>query len=816
VRRTCTFFQTNISKHMKKHVPVPDSSIPHTLGEADTPFPVARSRTRSAWNALSQRFHSYCHRHVVFSVVAAAAMALIYPAPAANILWVSEASPGGTTTGTFDGPLSGLTDSGFVTLLQNAGHNVNRFNTADAQTTRLTPEELAAINTNDLIIVGRANNSGTWRQPQGSDWNTNVTKPLICMSPYLVRNIADNRLGWFTGDVGPDDTPTPATPASATIPAVDYIFGAVAMNGTNTAQAYDEPVDRNTSYILAAPVVGSVVYATATFAREDTAAITTGYTIVGFPAGTVVGGGSNILSAYRMWFAGGSRESATGPNAIPLYTGRESLTPAGESMFLRAVEIAINSGTASATDPNAPVGVTTNPASTTILQDNPVNFSVSVTGAPPRSVQWQRDVGDGINFTNIPDALSFFANASYSLSNVTLVDDGARFRVVVSNAFNVATSEVAVLAVTPDTAVPVPLSAGSLDGSSIVICFDDLLEEGSVIETSNYSVNSGMGPDVLSATLRADGKSVLLTLNGPIGPTATLDTFYIGDIYGNIAENPSSLVVNNFGLTGIDIGALNPSDSGTNDTCTSTSFQLTAGGLDVGSTADILRYAYQSVDGDFDARVRVLSIVGTPDHLETTAKAILAVRESSANNARAVNVIVTPPAVPYDNSISSSVRSSAGGATNNIGARLVPGGPPDGWMRITRAGDLFTTYGSTNGVDWVEFGNTTVALGASPLVGVGVVSHRNGKVVTATFSDFQITTPSTTIVLTNASFNAGVFSAAFQTVNGVNYTVQYKDDLNTAAWSTLKPVTGDGTLKTFTDSGPLSPTGSRFYQVSVP
>ena len=50
---------------------------------------------------------------------------------AANILWVSDTGPLG-----FSGPgSSNLTDYGFVTLLQAAGHNVNRFNGPDAGAT---------------------------------------------------------------------------------------------------------------------------------------------------------------------------------------------------------------------------------------------------------------------------------------------------------------------------------------------------------------------------------------------------------------------------------------------------------------------------------------------------------------------------------------------------------------------------------------------------------------------------------------------------------------------------------------------------------
>src|SRR5512134_3055508 len=83
-----------------------------------------------------------------FSLLLALACLGAWRAPAANILWVSDTSPahpqGVNFGGMFSGPGSGLTDSGFVTLLQNAGHNVMRFNGPDNANTNLTAAELVA------------------------------------------------------------------------------------------------------------------------------------------------------------------------------------------------------------------------------------------------------------------------------------------------------------------------------------------------------------------------------------------------------------------------------------------------------------------------------------------------------------------------------------------------------------------------------------------------------------------------------------------------------------------------------------------------
>jgi hypothetical protein len=740
---------------------------------------------------------------------------------AANIVFVSDANdPAGTAANTFTGFFpagSGYTDSGFVTLLQNAGHSVMRFNQPNAQATLLTADQLTELNSYDLIIMSRAVNSGALQTGQGNQWNTAIFKPLIDLSAFHARQ---SRLGWFTANEAPDATPLILSAVLSGNPVtdavVDYLFGGVVMTGTNTASTIDEPLDRNSTPVLGVPVAGGAVYARTTYVQENSGAtptINTGTMIAGFPSNTAVRGGVDLLSGYRMFFSAGSRESATAPNSIPLYTGRETLTPTGENIFLRAVEVALNNGVAPASDPAEPVGFTSHPVSATILQNGSVTFSVSVTGAAPRTVQWQRDAGDGVTFTNIPDAVTPFAKSSYTLPVVTLADNNARFRAVAANLLIVtATSEEAILTVTPDTAGPTVLSVSSLDGLTIGVCFDEPVDKDSAEFSFSYEVNANNGPYMTSWTLRPDGRSVAITLDGPLGPTFTMVIADVLDKAGNVMAGPVSLTGTNHGLTSVNVGNVNP--TGSSFACFANSFELTGGGIDLRSTNDQFRFVYKLVEGDFDARVQVTSFIGTPDHLESAAKAVLTARASTDTNSAAVNVIMTPP-TPGDDFGLSNYRATTGGATNNLGATFIPGGLPGAWMRIKRAGDTFTTYRSTDGMSWVEYGNASLPFGASMVVGVGVASHRDGRSVTGTFSDFRITQTAASPTLINSSFAAGVFSASFQTQNGFTYSVEYKDDLNVEPWLPLPPaITGDGTVQTFTDPGPANT--QRFYRVTIP
>jgi len=749
-------------------------------------------------------------------LVALAGVASAPTGQAANIVLVSDAND--PAEGFFPAG-SGLTDSGLVTLLQNAGHNVIRFNQPNSQNTLLTAQQLAALNTNDLVIVGRCVNSAAFQPPQGDQWNTNITKPLIGISPYHVRAEGPNRLGWFVGNTSDnwDDTPTPLKATLSTDAAVsavvDYLFAGVAMDGTNTVNPYTVPIDRNTSHIAGAIVAGGISYATVNYVRQNNTTepptMDFGNAIAGFPAGTVVRKGTNILAGYRLFFAGFSRESATAPNGIPQYAGRENLSPTGEDVFLRAVQIALNNGVAPATDPAAPVGFVTHPLSATVLQGGSVTLSVSVTGAAPRTIRWQRDSGDGV-FNDIPEGATTFSKSSITLTNIGTALNGVRFRVTATNPNNSATSDEAVLTVTPDTEPPVVLSATSVDGTNVTVRFNELLDKATAEETFSYIFANNAS--VIDATLLPDGKSVNLEIDATgvsLPAQFNLIVTDVADLLNQAIPSPGQTISGrNFGLVGVDIGALSP--AGSSFGLDGNSFQLTGGGTVIAGTADQLRFAYKSVSGDFDARVRVTALTGTWDHLESTAKAVLAARETTDTAAGNVTVYVTPLA-PSDDSVGTTVRTNATLATGNLGPVVVPSGLPSGWMRITRAGNLFTSYRSSNGTDWTTLGSISLNYGPTMLVGAGVNSHRALRVVTGTFSDFSIS-QSPTIV--NLAFSAGSFSGSFLTVAGKSYRVEYKDQFSDADWQLLTTIDGDGTVKSFTDSGAVGP--QRFYRVVLP
>lgn len=87
--------------------------------------------------------------------------------------------------------------------------------------------------------------------------------------------------------------------------------------------------------------------------------------------------------------------------------------------------------------------ITTHPSNQTVLQGQPATFSVVASGNPTLTYQWQR------NQVNISGATS----SSYTLQNAAFADNGAKFRVVVTNGFGNVTSNEATVTVNAPPAI---------------------------------------------------------------------------------------------------------------------------------------------------------------------------------------------------------------------------------------------------------------------------------------------------------------------------------------------------------------------------
>ncbi|HZO54831.1 MAG TPA: immunoglobulin domain-containing protein, partial [Bryobacteraceae bacterium] len=381
-----------------------------------------------------------------------------------------------------------------------------------------------------------------------------------------------------------------------------------------------------------------------------------------------------------------------------------------------------------------PVEIVSQPASQIVNEGQTATFSVSVSGTPPITNQWYR------NGVLIPGATGL----SYTTGSLLPPDNNAVFTVACQNVTGSVMSDPAVLTVIGDSTPPTLLSAASLNGQSIGICFSERVAAPSAQNLANYTVNNGT-VTVTSATLRADGRTVLLQITGlasqigivfTVRATNIVDASFAGNSGGGAAQG----IVH--GLTAADVGIAN----GTTFTCASNHFQISAGGSGLGGTDDGFQFASMLRTGDFDVRVRLSRL----DATNTATHAGLVARVDQTPGSRSLNAFVTP--LPGDNAYHATHRATTSGATAPWpGGSDKPGVPlPNAWIRMTRAGDLFAAYHSANGIDWQSYAQITQAFPATMLVGIAGANLSDSVLDELIFiPPPEIITQPTSIVATN-------------------------------------------------------------------
>lgn len=157
-----------------------------------------------------------------------------------------------------------------------------------------------------------------------------------------------------------------------------------------------------------------------------------------------------------------------------------------------------------------------------------------------------------------------------------------------------------------------------------------------------------------------------------------------------------------------------------------TAFDIIAGGRNIFGPSDGFRFVYKKISGDFDVRVRLTSLAA----VVSTTKAGLMARESLAAESR--NVF--SHATASSGELRSSRRLLTAGETT-ISPSGVKGVYPNLWLRLRRAGDVFTSFGSVNGIKWLQTGSDTLIVGDEVFVGMAVSAQSTTQTTTAKFRE---------------------------------------------------------------------------------
>ena len=469
--------------------------------------------------------------------------------------------------------------------------------------------------------------------------------------------------------------------------------------GNNFGDVYDVPVVRWT-----APVAG-VITLTARWVQRHSSAqqarvFTNGAPL--FVGLSSLGAGTTYVASNLLVAAGGTVDVGVAPG------------PAGYGSGTTEVDMFIDF---TAVTPQ-PIVITAQPTSVVVAEAAPASFRVTVSNLDAIRYQWQRD---GVN---IPGA----TNPTHSIAGAAMTDNAVSFRCVLTNSISTNVSAAAMLTVIPDLTPPALILVQNDGSNLLVVIFSEPLEPASATNRFNYLLDRGVV--VVAAALGADGRTVNLSVTAMVlGLTHTLTVNNVRDraAAANVITPNSQLVFAPSEYRPRDIG--NPPQS-TVISLTTNGPSITAGGRDIGGAADQFHFSYQQRTGDFDVQARIEGLSLS----DIWAKAGLMARETLNVDSRFVAALATP-------SLSGAFflsRAAVGAEAAPVG--FFPVNYPETWLRLQRAGNVFTGYASFDGMRWTPLGAVTFVFSNTLYFGLAVASHDENRVTTAQFRDLTAVT----------------------------------------------------------------------------
>jgi regulation of enolase protein 1 (concanavalin A-like superfamily) len=155
-----------------------------------------------------------------------------------------------------------------------------------------------------------------------------------------------------------------------------------------------------------------------------------------------------------------------------------------------------------------------------------------------------------------------------------------------------------------------------------------------------------------------------------------------------------------------------------------------------------LHFVFQDLSGDFDIAVRVESF--TPAQLYS--KAGLMIRENVNADSAHLMFLVFAGDAPRNNNLGAyemQFRSAAGADCQGIYPAIRPPAPPEfpaafpnSWLRVTRRGNQFSAFASTDGKSWKQYGQQVLPLANPVMVGPALTSHNPSVTAQAAFRDY--------------------------------------------------------------------------------
>lgn len=180
------------------------------------------------------------------------------------------------------------------------------------------------------------------------------------------------------------------------------------------------------------------------------------------------------------------------------------------------------------------------------------------------------------------------------------------------------------------------------------------------------------------------------------------------------------------GQQAVDIGSPSPAGS---TSFSSNTYTMRAGGANIGGNSDQFHFVYRTLNGDFDMAARVASVTAA----DAMSRAGVMVRASlSANSAFAYTSLRASAGYGFE----WRYTSGASASVTNGGSSVAPG-----WVRLTRRGQRFDAYRSSDGQNWTLVDSEDITnMPTTVYVGLAATSARAGASTTATVSNFAVGT----------------------------------------------------------------------------
>jgi RHS repeat-associated protein len=191
-----------------------------------------------------------------------------------------------------------------------------------------------------------------------------------------------------------------------------------------------------------------------------------------------------------------------------------------------------------------------------------------------------------------------------------------------------------------------------------------------------------------------------------------------------------------------DIGPVGTSGSAT---FANAVFTVKGAGQGFGGSSDGFHFVYQSLSGDGSILARVLSIQGN----QYSTGAGVMIRETL----NATSKFAYTELVPYSVSGCFWYRLTTSGSASDT---CQSAGATPFWVMLVRSGSTFTSFVSTNGLNWVQVATETITMAETVYVGLAVTNATTASVATATFDSLSVSSnPNPAPVITSLSATTG-------------------------------------------------------------